>query len=531
MAGLVHGLVAVVLTVVFVAAPTLFKLIVRPGGGHGNGSADSPRRLCAPASPSSPRCMRALLAVLGGAVLALLCAARPADTNAALLQAHALARSPTTWAATRNVSARTAVARAAHEAVASAMRSVDELMAAGGIYIYPTDDILAAAGARPHFYSSHGPRADWVTGADMYSLEVTLPRLLQASPFVTTDAETAALFLVPHYAVHEAHHTAWHGGGGDYFDVFKQVSAAYLLPLVSAVANTTYFRRRGGADHLFVFPADFAWDNFGDAVKRALAGALYFGYWSARDREANLVSVPAPVPISWGAREVMNLHLFGGADFDYLADRVRHPGGPEGACQRAPRRSHLAVLFGQAPGDARYSHGIRQALVKKYGGGADPRVRVGGHVGNYVDALRDSTFCLCPQGWSPWSPRLYFVISVGCIPVLYTTTSTPTFSTVQTSPMTSTTTNFFDMQLPFSTRVDWNSFTVRIPVANVTDTGDILARVSASEICDMRAALAHWAPLLLWSTSPSLPLLLAVADAWERSKEMRRRPALHMPVP
>lgn len=36
----------------------------------------------------------------------------------------------------------------------------------------------------------------------------------------------------------------------------------------------------------------------------------------------------------------------------------------------------------------------------------------------YIDDMRSSTFCICPEGWHAWSPRPFYAILQNCIPVI-----------------------------------------------------------------------------------------------------------------
>ena len=69
-------------------------------------------------------------------------------------------------------------------------------------------------------------------------------------------------------------------------------------------------------------------------------------------------------------------------------------------------RVYFAYFRGSIFSDRRYSNGVRQYLH----GIADPRYHIyDTHVSKfqYISELGNSLFCLCPQGWETWSPRLY----------------------------------------------------------------------------------------------------------------------------
>jgi hypothetical protein len=120
----------------------------------------------------------------------------------------------------------------------------------------------------------------------------------------------------------------------------------------------------------------------------------------------------------------------------------------------------------------------------------------------YVASLANSRFCLCPPGWAAWSPRLYHAIASGCVPVLF---DSPNFT----------------MPLPFEDVVDWDAMVVHIPEGQHARVADYLHNIPDAVVCAKRAALAKWAPLLLWSTSPELPLVMTLAEAWRRVRDSK----------
>jgi hypothetical protein len=115
----------------------------------------------------------------------------------------------------------------------------------------------------------------------------------------------------------------------------------------------------------------------------------------------------------------------------------------------------------------------------------------------YQSLIRDSLFCLSPQGWTPWSQRLYFAVAAGCIPVFFDMPG-------------------FNVQLPFAELLPWSEMTIVVPLAQATRVHEILAAVPPSTVCRMRNLLSQAAPLLMWGTAPHTTLMAAVSEAWER---------------
>ncbi len=72
---------------------------------------------------------------------------------------------------------------------------------------------------------------------------------------------------------------------------------------------------------------------------------------------------------------------------------------------------------------------------------------IDGHIPSetYVESIRSTIFNLCPEGFSPWSPRLYESMLLGTIPLILADS----------------------IVLPYERFIDWRSFTVKINITNV----------------------------------------------------------------
>lgn len=382
--------------------------------------------------------------------------------------------------------------------------------------MYDSASILADVGAKPHFYRSGRPDPEVLDASNMYMTELAMIKLLQGSGLLTTDPESAAMFIVPQYATHESQYCLTREKR-PLRECAENVTRDYLLPLVSAVTRGRWYARRRGRDHFFIFPSDRAWARFPGVSAVLHGGAKYFGSYGTAD---DAVIIPAYTPFAWGPTSTLTARLFGGGSLPDFAEALVHAGGRHvDACTRTVNgsstagegqaRRFLASFAGTVHANRAYSHGVRQDLLQRYGGGADARVRfVRGRMRaeDYQAMLSSSEFCLCPQGWAPWSPRLYDAIAAGCIPVLF---EAPHFT----------------MALPFHQLIDWESFIVRVPATAVNTTADLLAAIPRHRRCAMRRALSVWAPFLLWGSSPDATLMFAVASAWDglRTRGLFRR--------
>jgi len=77
----------------------------------------------------------------------------------------------------------------------------------------------------------------------------------------------------------------------------------------------------------------------------------------------------------------------------------------------------------------------------------------------YANAIMSSVFALCPEGYSPWTPRIYEAINLGSIPLLLAD----------------------GIVLPFERFIPWRSFTLKL---NVSKAHQILELIVGNKISD-----------------------------------------------
>jgi hypothetical protein len=116
-----------------------------------------------------------------------------------------------------------------------------------------------------------------------------------------------------------------------------------------------------------------------------------------------------------------NLILGGTSDRAHNAESLRHPHA-QLTCSAMPPHKYLASFAGTVWPSRAYSKGLRQDLLEKFPLTTAEQTGIAFidkhmDVAEYRQLLRDSIFCLSPQGWTPWSQRLFYAIAVGCIPV------------------------------------------------------------------------------------------------------------------
>ena len=374
-------------------------------------------------------------------------------------------------------------------------------MSSGGISIVDTE-VLAPL-ARPGHTRLYPTTGGGDEAFGQYSLESTLIRLVQESPFLAKEADSAALYLVPQYATFETH--------GCLFalqpipanrlqDCAANVTRDYLMPLILSVQATPAYKRRNGSDHIWIFPWDSSWQMF-PGVPEALATNRFFGFWGP---ERNLVAVPVTSKaVPSGADNERN-SVFGGHSVAFSTARLTQPSRSL-SCAVLPPHKYLASFAGTIYPSRVYSMGIRQDLLSLYNEANVSNTRIlvlDRHLpyDEYLALLRDSLFCLSPQGWTPWSQRLYFAIAVGCIPVFFDRPG-------------------WNMQLPFANGLlDWSTMSVVIPNGPINKVDEILRGYGPDEVCRMRKLLAEAKGVLLWSYNPELTLLASLTSALDKVK-------------
>lgn len=305
---------------------------------------------------------------------------------------------------------------------AAFLRSCAELLAEGGVYIYPTDALAPSVALSPRhsalFPYSNG---DWIDPLMQYSVEVALISALQGSPYITNDPASAKVFVVPQYATLETHSCLYATlpiPANRLRNCAANVSRDYLLPIIESVKTSPWYKKNNGSDHFWIFPWDESWDLF-PGVPEALTSNHFFGYFGS---PANLVAVPVTARFAGEPEDAeRNLLLGGTSNRSYMAEGLRHPHAQR-FCSTLPSHKYLASFAGTVWPSRKYSRGLRQDLLEKFP--LDKAEQTGVafidkhmEVADYRQLLRESIFCLSPQGWTPWSQRLFFAISTGCIPV------------------------------------------------------------------------------------------------------------------
>lgn len=113
-----------------------------------------------------------------------------------------------------------------------------------------------------------------------------------------------------------------------------------------------------------------------------------------------------------------------------------------------------------------HSKGVRNFIVKRFRD--DPDYRITGHrAETYVDDIKKSIFCFAPEGWHPWTPRPYYGILLGCIPVV--------ISEIQ--------------EMAFEEFINWDSFVLWVKPKDIHNIDAILRSLPRAEVERRRQAM------------------------------------------
>ncbi|KAK6926715.1 Exostosin, GT47 domain [Dillenia turbinata] len=116
-----------------------------------------------------------------------------------------------------------------------------------------------------------------------------------------------------------------------------------------------------------------------------------------------------------------------------------------------------------------YSKQVRTNIWRRYSGNRKfflQRHRFAG----YQSEIVRSTFCLCPLGWAPWSPRLVESVVLGCVPVIIAD----------------------GIRLPFSDAVKWPEISITVAESDVARLEKILDDVAKTNLSTIQKNL--WDP-------------------------------------
>lgn len=154
-----------------------------------------------------------------------------------------------------------------------------------------------------------------------------------------------------------------------------------------------------------------------------------------------------------------------------------------------------------------YSGGVRQYVAEHIANKPGYRI-TGVRSGSYLQDLGASKFCLCPEGWHPWSPRPVYSVLLGCIPVVVSDRQ----------------------ELPLSNLIDWDAFTVWIRPADIAGMDAVLRAISDAEVGARQLAMGR-AWRALWYGTGGLGHQAVMVELAARLSPVRHRLVFSTPQP
>uniref|UniRef100_A0A7N0UA11 Exostosin GT47 domain-containing protein n=1 Tax=Kalanchoe fedtschenkoi TaxID=63787 RepID=A0A7N0UA11_KALFE len=300
--------------------------------------------------------------------------------------------------------------------------------------------------------------ADWLAnercGSHLFAAEVAIHRALLSSDVRTFDPWEADFFFVPVYV--SCNFSTANG--------FPAIGHARPL-IASAVqlisSQLPFWNRTNGADHVFVASHDYgscfhAMEEKAveEGVPEFMKNSIVLQTFGVKHRHPcqDVANVVIPPYVSPGKfqRTLAGAPVKGDRDI--------------WAFFRGKMEVHPKNISGRF-----YSKRVRTVILEKFS--RDRRFYLKRHrFAGYQSEIARSTFCLCPLGWAPWSPRLVESVVLGCVPVIIAD----------------------GIRLPFPTAVPWPDISLTVAERDVGKLAAILDHVAATNLSSIQRNL--WRP-------------------------------------
>lgn len=299
---------------------------------------------------------------------------------------------------------------------------------------------------------------DWLTNErcsnHLFASEVAIHKALINSDVRTFDPFEADFFFVPVYV--SCNFSAVNG-----FPAIGHARSLISSAIQLISSEFTFWNRSSGSDHVFVASHDF--------------GSCFH----------TLEDVAMADGIPENLRNSIILQTFG-VKYDHPCQRAEHVVIPPYVSPESVRKTLATAdvngkrdIFAFFRGKMEihpknvsgryYSKKVRTVILQKYGN--DRRFYLKRHrFSGYQSEILRSTFCLCPLGWAPWSPRLVESVVLGCVPVIIAD----------------------GIDLPFSSAVPWSEISITVAEKDVGKLGSILENVVATNLSSIQKKL--WDP-------------------------------------
>lgn len=329
-----------------------------------------------------------------------------------------------------------------------------------------------------------------------YSAEVSMHRFLLRSAVRTRNPEEANLFYVPIYTTcflmtHQPNN-------------LEATGAHFAKGMQHLVTNYPYFNRSAGRDHVYTFTQGFGarhsghWQRYRNGVF-----LVHNGEWTAAEFSPHKDVVLPPDLTHYLTPAHADDPLGGGVE----AGGEHIPGKMEA-------KTNFLHFGGQVldsrVNDARgsnYSGGVRQYVVRHLSNSSG-YVLTGARSPTYLTDMGDSRFCLCPEGWHPWSPRPVYAVLLGCVPVVVSERQ----------------------ELPLSDSVDWDAFTVWVRPADIAGMDAALRAIPDADVAVRQEAMRRTWRALWWGPGGLAPQGV-LSELFARAGHVRYRRKFSKPPP
>lgn len=306
------------------------------------------------------------------------------------------------------------------------------------------------------------PVRDPYCDSNFYSAEVKVHHGLLRSAARVTDPEKADFFYVPIYVTCFLINN--HPNNLTRTGAFFEEAMSYVRQ------HWPYFNRSQGRDHVYTFTQGFG-ARLAGPNWRSLRNGIFLvhnGDFTSNDMEytprKDIVIPPA-----------LDAYLTPA----YIDTQT------SAAARILEHRVHMAMFGGQAFSasisdhrGSNYSGGVRQYLAlhaPEYPGFYISGVRSNDYLAN----MRESLFCLAPEGWHPWSPRPYYGILLGCVPVVLSERQ----------------------ELAFEDVLPYDRLVVYVHPDDVTSLNDVLRAIRVEDVLDKIRLMERIWPLF-WYEGP-----------------------------
>ncbi|KAL3849538.1 hypothetical protein ACJIZ3_011420 [Penstemon smallii] len=296
---------------------------------------------------------------------------------------------------------------------------------------------------------------DWLTNercsTHLFAAEVALHNALMNSETTTFDPWEADFFFLPVYV--SCNFSKVNG--------FPAIGHARSL-ISSAIEHISYqlpfWNRSLGSDHVFVASHDFGScfhtmedvaiaDGVPEFLKNSIILQTFGVNYKHPCQEVENVVIPPYIPPESVRATLKKSPVDGRRDiFAFFRGKMElHP-------------KNVSGRF--------YGKQVRTMIWRKYGNDRRFYLRRERFAGYQSEIVR-STFCLCPLGWAPWSPRLVESVALGCVPVIIAD----------------------GIRLPFPSAVPWADISLTVAENDVDNLGKILEHVATTNLTKIQKNL------------------------------------------